>query len=183
MEIEIREMKESDAICSRLAEIPQGMVFHSRNAEETFALGKRLGEESCGGQVYTLSGDLGAGKTLFTQGFAAGLGITEPVSSPTFTILQVYETGRLPLFHFDAYRIADAEEMDEIGWEDCIYGGGVCIVEWAELIREILPQERICVRMDRDPEQGFDYRRITLQKKSAAERFGKGNEKEQMDGI
>ena len=103
------------------------------------------------------------GKTLFTQGFAAGLEISEPVNSPTFTILQVYDSGRLPFYHFDVYRIGDVEEMEEIGWEDCIYGQGVCIVEWAELIEEILPEHRIRILIEKDLERGFDYRRITLE--------------------
>ena len=125
-------------------------------------LGKMLGERSTAGTVYTLTGDLGVGKTVFTQGFAEGLGIGEPVNSPTFTILQVYEGGRLPLYHFDVYRIADVEEMDEIGFEDCIYGEGVCLIEWADLIEEILPKFRIHVDIGKDPEKGFDYRRISV---------------------
>ena len=109
--------------------------------EETFALGKKLGEEAKAGQVYCLDGDLGVGKTVFTQGFAAGLGIAEPVNSPTFTIVQQYEEGRMPLYHFDVYRIGDVEEMEEIGYEDCFYGEGVCLIEWSVLIEEILPEE------------------------------------------
>ncbi len=132
------------------------------SAEETFALGEKLGQAAKAGDVYTLVGDLGAGKTVFTQGFACGLGVSEPVNSPTFTILQVYDTGRLPLFHFDVYRIEDADEMDEIGWEDCVYGDGVSIVEWADRIREILPECCREIRIEKDPEKGFDYRRITV---------------------
>ena len=109
-------------------------------------------------------GELGVGKTVFTQGFAAGLGIQEPVNSPTFTILQVYEEGRLPFYHFDVYRIGDAEEMDEIGYEDCIYGGGVCLIEWANLIEPILPEQYFEVVIEKDPERGFDYRRIAVKK-------------------
>lgn len=138
-------------------------IFHSNSPEETYLLGKQLGGKCRSGQVYTLTGDLGVGKTLFTQGFAAGLEIPEPVSSPTFTILQVYDSGRMPFYHFDVYRIDDVEEMEEIGWEDCIYGQGVCIVEWAELIEEILPEHRFHILIEKDPEQGFDYRRITLE--------------------
>ena len=119
------------------------MVIETRSPEETFALGEKLGREAKPGQIYTLNGDLGTGKTVFTQGFAAGLGITEPVNSPTFTILQVYEEGRMPFYHFDVYRIGDVEEMDEIGYEDCFYGEGVCLIEWAELIEEILPEKSI----------------------------------------
>lgn len=132
--------------------------------EQTFELGRLLGQTSRAGQVYTLVGELGVGKTVFTQGFAAGLGIQEPVNSPTFTILQVYEEGRLPFYHFDVYRIGDAEEMDEIGYEDCIYGGGVCLIEWANLIEPILPEQYFEVVIEKDPERGFDYRRIAVKK-------------------
>ena len=139
------------------------MVIETRSPEETFALGEKLGREAKPGQIYTLNGDLGTGKTVFTQGFAAGLGITEPVNSPTFTILQIYEEGRMPFYHFDVYRIGDVEEMDEIGYEDCFYGEGVCLIEWAELIEEILPENVIVVTIEKDLEQGFDYRKITLE--------------------
>ena len=139
------------------------MVIETRSPEETFALGEKLGREAKPGQIYTLNGDLGTGKTGFPQGFAAGLGITEPVNSPTFTILQVYEEGRMPFYHFDVYRIGDVEEMDEIGYEDCFYGEGVCLIEWAELIEEILPENVIVVTIEKDLEQGFDYRKITLE--------------------
>lgn len=134
-------------------------------AQDTFALGRQLGRQAEPGQVYTLIGDLGVGKTVFTQGFAAGLGITEPVNSPTFTILQSYEGGRLPFFHFDVYRIGDVEEMEEIGYEDCFYGDGVCLVEWADLIEEILPERYTQIRIEKDLSRGFDYRRITLTQK------------------
>ena len=129
------------------------MVIETRSPEETFALGEKLGREAKPGQIYTLNGDLGTGKTVFTQGFASGLGITEPVNSPTFTILQVYEEGRMPFYHFDVYRIGDVEEMDEIGYEDCFYGEGVCLIEWAELIEEILPENVIVVTIEKDLEQ------------------------------
>ena len=138
-------------------------VIETNSPEETFALGKKLGQESFPGQVYTLIGDLGVGKTVFTQGFATGLGVTGPVNSPTFTILQVYEDGRLPFYHFDVYRIADVEEMDEIGYEDCFYGNGVCLIEWADLIEEILPEEYCKVTIEKDLDKGFDYRRITIE--------------------
>lgn len=138
------------------------MVIETRSPEGTFQFGEKLGREAKPGQIYTLNGDLGTGKTVFTQGFAAGLGITEPVNSPTFTIVQIYEEGRMPFYHFDVYRIGDVEEMDEIGYEDCFYGEGVCLIEWAELIEEILPEHVIAVTIEKDLEQGFDYRKITL---------------------
>ena len=139
------------------------MIIETRSPEETFELGKKIGEAAKPGQVYTLNGDLGVGKTVFTQGVAAGLGITEPVSSPTFTIVQVYEEGRLPFYHFDVYRIGDIEEMEEIGYDDIFFGEGICLIEWAELIRDILPEKRIEITIEKDLTQGFDYRRITVQ--------------------
>lgn len=139
------------------------MIYETFCAEETFALGKRLGEKAAAGQIYTLTGDLGAGKTVFTQGFAAGLSVAEPVNSPTFTVVQVYDTGRLPLYHFDAYRIGDVTEMDEIGYEDYFFGDGVCLIEWAELIREIIPPEAAAVTIEKQPARGADYRRITIE--------------------
>ena len=137
-------------------------IYETDSPEETHALGKRLGAEAKPGDVYTLVGDLGVGKTVFTQGIAEGLGITEPVSSPTFTIVQVYEEGRMPFYHFDVYRIGDIEEMDEIGYEDYFYGDGLCMIEWANLIEEILPERRSEVTIEKDLEMGFDYRRITI---------------------
>ena len=139
------------------------MIIETRSPEETFELGKKICEAAKPGQVYTLNGDLGVGKTVFTQGVAAGLGITEPVSSPTFTIVQVYEEGRLPFYHFDVYRIGDIEEMEEIGYDDYFFGEGICLIEWAELIRDILPEKRIEITIEKDLTQGFDYRRITVQ--------------------
>ena len=137
-------------------------IYETYSPEETPALGKRLGAEAKPGDVYTLVGDLGVGKTVFTQGIAEGLGITEPVSSPTFTIVQVYEEGRMPFYHFDVYRIGDIEEMDEIGYEDYFYGNGLCMIEWANLIEEILPKTRHDISIEKDLEKGFDYRKITI---------------------
>ena len=138
------------------------MVIESNCEKETYELGCRLGHEARAGQVYTRVGDLGVGKTVFTKGLAAGLGIEEPVSSPTFTIVQVYEEGRLPFYHFDVYRIGDVEEMDEVGFEDYVYGEGVSLIEWANLIEEILPQHYTEVKIEKDLEKGFDYRRISI---------------------
>lgn len=131
-------------------------------AEETFALGRKTGELAKPGMVISLVGDLGVGKTVFTQGLAKGLGIEEPISSPTFTIVQVYEEGRLPFYHFDVYRIGDIEEMDEIGYEDYFYGEGVSLVEWANLIEELLPEDVVRITIEKDLEKGFDYRKITI---------------------
>lgn len=139
------------------------MIIETYSAEETFALGERLGRQAAAGQVYTLVGDLGVGKTVFTQGVASGLGITEAVSSPTFTIIQEYEEGRLPFYHFDVYRIGCVDEMDEIGYEDYFYGDGVCLIEWANLIEEIIPEEAVSIVIEKDLEKGFDFRRITIE--------------------
>lgn len=132
-------------------------------AEETYALGKKIGEMAKPGTVLSLVGDLGVGKTVFTQGLAKGLGIAEPINSPTFTIVQVYEEGRLPFYHFDVYRIGDIEEMDEIGYEDYFYGDGVCLIEWANLIEEILPENIVRITIEKDLEKGFDYRKIMVE--------------------
>ena len=139
------------------------MVIESFCPEDTFVLGQKIGELVKPGTVISLVGDLGVGKTVFTQGLAKGLGITDPVNSPTFTIVQVYDGGRLPFYHFDVYRIGDIEEMDEIGYEDYFYGEGVCLIEWADLIREILPEQMCRVTIEKDLEKGFDYRKITLE--------------------
>lgn len=136
------------------------MTTESYSAQDTFEYGRQCGLSAQPGQVFCLCGDLGVGKTVFTQGFAAGLGITEPVNSPTFTILQIYEEGRLPLYHFDVYRISDPEEMYETGFEDYIEGEGVCLIEWANLIEEILPGDRTLITIEKDPDKGFDYRLI-----------------------
>ena len=137
------------------------MKFESFSAEETYALGKKLGEEAKPGAVYCLSGDLGVGKTVFTKGFAVGLGVTDTVNSPTFTIVQVYN-GRLPFYHFDVYRIEEPEEMEEIGYEDYFYGDGACMIEWAELIEELIPADAVKVCISKDLQKGTDYRLITV---------------------
>ena len=137
--------------------------FETYSEEETFALGEKIGREALPGQVYTLLGDLGVGKTVFTQGVAKGLEIEEAICSPTFTIVQVYEEGRLPFYHFDVYRIGDVEEMEEIGYMDCFYGEGICLIEWANLIEEILPGEYQEIRITKDLEKGFDYRKIEIE--------------------
>ena len=137
-------------------------IVESFSPEDTYALGQIIGKEAIAGSVYTLVGDLGVGKTVFTQGFAEGLGITEPVNSPTFTIVQVYEEGRLPFYHFDVYRIGDVSEMDEVGYEEYVYGDGVSLIEWANLIEEILPTRYTQITIEKDLEKGFDYRKITI---------------------
>lgn len=139
------------------------MKLESFNSEDTYKFGFEMGKKAHKGEVYCLLGDLGVGKTVFTQGFAEGLEIKEPINSPTFTIIQVYEEGRLPFYHFDVYRIADVEEMDEIGYEDYFYGEGVCLIEWANLIEEILPKELTYITIEKDLEKGFDFRSIIVE--------------------
>ena len=141
------------------------MEFETFSPEETLELGRKFGREAQPGEVYTLVGDLGVGKTVFTQGIAQGLGIEEPICSPTFTIVQQYDTGRLPLYHFDVYRIGDISEMDEIGYEDCFYGDGVSLIEWSQLIEEILPEHVTEITIEKDLEKGFDYRKIRVEEK------------------
>lgn len=144
--------------------IKESMIMESLREEDTFALGEKIGREAEPGEVYTLIGDLGVGKTAFTKGVAKGLGIKESVSSPTFTILQEYEGGRLPLYHFDVYRIGDMEEMEEIGFEDYLCGEGVCLIEWGDMIRDILPKTYQEIHIEKNLEKGFDYRRITIER-------------------
>lgn len=139
------------------------MVIETFSPQETFAFAEQMARKATAGDVYTLIGDLGVGKTVFTQGIARGLGITEPISSPTFTIVQEYESGRLPFYHFDVYRIGTPEEMDEIGFEDYVYGEGVTMIEWANLIQEILPEHYTQITIEKDIAKGFDYRRITVE--------------------
>lgn len=140
------------------------MIIETFSADETYEYGLKIGSEAQPGDVYCLTGDLGVGKTVFTQGFAAGLGVEEAVSSPTFTIVQEYEGEKMPFYHFDVYRIGDVEEMDEIGFDDYVYGEGVCLIEWANLIREILPEDFVGILIEKDMDKGFDYRKITLEK-------------------
>lgn len=139
------------------------MIVETNSPEETRRLGETMARQAAAGDVFTLVGDLGTGKTVFTQGIALGLSIAEPVSSPTFTILQEYKSGRIPFYHFDVYRIGDAEEMEEIGFEDYLYGDGLCLIEWANLVEELLPHRRTNILIEKDLEKGFDYRRITIE--------------------
>ena len=139
------------------------MIVQSFCAEDTYEIGKKIGQEAQPGQVICLYGDLGVGKTVFTKGLADGLGITEPIQSPTFTIVREYEEGRLPFYHFDVYRIGDVEEMEEIGYQDYFYGEGLCMIEWAQLIEEIIPENARHITIEKDLDKGFDYRRITIE--------------------
>lgn len=143
--------------------------IESQSDKETYALGKALAAKARPGQVYALNGDLGVGKTVFTKGFAAGLHIKEPVSSPTFTLIHEYEDGDLPFYHFDVYRIGDPDEMEELGYEEYFYGDGVTMVEWASLIGELLPADVITVTIEKDPLKGSDFRGITIEGAPAEE--------------
>ena len=138
-------------------------VYETTTPEETLDIGRTMGKKAVRGEVYALVGDLGVGKTVFTKGFAQGLGITEPVNSPTFTILQIYDEGRLPFYHFDVYRIEEPEEMEEVGLDEYIEGNGVCMIEWAGRIKELLPQNIFIISIEKDIEKGLDYRKIIVQ--------------------
>ena len=139
------------------------MIYESMSEKDTFEFGKKLGEKATAGQIICLDGDLGVGKTVFTQGFAKGLGIEDSVNSPTFTIIQIYDEGRLPLYHFDVYRIGEPEEMYEIGYEEYFFGEGVCLIEWSKLNEEQIPDEAITVTIEKDLSKGLDYRKISVE--------------------
>mgnify|MGYP004458868281 FL=1 len=139
------------------------IVKESNSREDTYRIGRKLGEQAVPGQVFCFFGDLGVGKTIFSQGFAKGLGVDDIVNSPTFTIVKEYDDGRLPLYHFDVYRIGDVDEMEEIGYNEMVYGDGVCLIEWANLIEEILPDHYQKITIEKDLEKGTDYRKITIE--------------------
>lgn len=138
-------------------------VIETKEYKETFELGMKMGQQAAKGSVICLEGDLGVGKTVFTQGFAKGLAVDEPVNSPTFTIVQEYHSGRIPFYHFDVYRISDVSEMEEIGYEDYFFGEGVCLIEWASIIKEIIPDNAVYITIEKDLEKGFDYRKIIIE--------------------
>ncbi len=138
------------------------MVIESLSSETTYKLGEAIGRQVQPGDIICLNGDLGVGKTVFTQGLAKGLGIDEPVCSPTFTLIQQYEDGRIPLYHFDVYRISGPWDMDELGYEEYFFGEGVCLIEWGSLIGELLPDNTVYITIEKNNEKGFDYRRITI---------------------
>ena len=139
-------------------------VYESYSAEDTARIAAELAKSLKGGEFIAMYGELGAGKTAFVQGLARALGIDRPVTSPTFTIVNEYE-GRLPLYHFDVYRIADPDEMYEIGYEEYLDAVGVCVVEWAELIEELFPDEYIKLTIEKNNSKGFDYRRIIIEER------------------
>lgn len=139
------------------------MIIETNSDKDTFEFGRQLGEKAEPGTVICLDGDLGTGKTVIAKGIAAGLGIKEPVSSPTFTVIKEYTEGRLPFYHFDVYRIEDPLEMDEIGYEDYFYGNGVTVIEWSDMIKELIPEKAMKIRLVKDLANGFDYRRISVE--------------------
>ena len=139
------------------------MIIETNSAAQTYETGFNMGRIVKPGQIICLEGELGVGKTVFTQGFAKGLGIDEPICSPTFTIIQEYKEGRLPLYHFDVYRISSPEEMDEIGYEEYFYSDGVCLVEWGNLFPVLFPEDTVYVTIKKNLDKGFDYRIITVE--------------------
>ncbi|WP_302625197.1 tRNA (adenosine(37)-N6)-threonylcarbamoyltransferase complex ATPase subunit type 1 TsaE [uncultured Eubacterium sp.] len=138
------------------------MIYETMSPQETFELGKKIGQAAVPGDIICLDGDLGVGKTVFTQGFAKGLEIDEVVNSPTFTIIQEYDDGRIPLYHLDVYRIGEPEEMYELGYEDYFFGEGVCLIEWSQLIDELIPDSAKRILIEKDLNQGLDYRKISI---------------------
>ena len=145
------------------------MIYETSGMEMTYRLGVSMGEKAKAGEVYCLCGDLGVGKTVFSKGFAKGLGITETVTSPTFTIINEYTEGRLPLYHFDVYRIGSLEEMDDTGCEEYFYGQGICLVEWAEMVEELIPPDACWITIEKDLEKGTEYRKISVVQKEDGE--------------
>ena len=139
------------------------MVYESLSEKDTFDLGKKLGADAKPGQIVCIDGDLGVGKTVFTKGFAEGLGVKDDVVSPTFTIIQEYTDGNIPMYHFDVYRIGHPDEMYDIGYEEYFYGDGVCLIEWSSRIEELLPEDSVHINIEKDLEKGFDYRKITVE--------------------
>lgn len=138
-------------------------VFESYSYDDTKEIAANIAKGFSGGEFVAMYGDLGAGKTAFVQGFAKSLGIESHITSPTFTIVNEYE-GRLPLYHFDVYRISDPDEMYEIGYDEYINSNGVCIVEWAELIEDLFPDEYYKITILKDAEKGYAYRKIIIEK-------------------
>ena len=138
------------------------MVKETFNAKETFEAGYEMGKKALPGQIYCLNGDLGVGKTVFTQGIAKGLGITEPINSPTFTIVQVYEEGRMPFYHFDVYRLADIDEFYAMGGEE-YFENGICLIEWGEIIKDALPSNYIKITFSKNDDND-DYRELNIER-------------------
>ena len=128
---------------------PMEKTLHIASEKETEKLGEKIGQAAKPGMVVALIGDLGTGKTTLTKSIARGLGVTETVTSPTFNIIREYKSGRIPLYHFDVYRIADPDEMFELGYEEYFYGDGICVVEWADIIEELLPEDAVVIHIDR----------------------------------
>lgn len=140
------------------------MIYKSNSVRETQNIAKAFAKSLKPGDVLCLSGDLGTGKTAFVQGLTKALGVEDVVSSPTFTIVNCY-TGKMPIYHFDVYRIADPDEMYEIGYEEYVCGDGVCIIEWPEQISELLPEDRYDIRIEKNLEIHEDFREITIEKR------------------
>ncbi len=138
------------------------MVLESLQEQQTFEIAYNIAKQAKPGAIYCLIGDLGVGKTIFSKGFASGLGIEEHITSPTFTIVQEYE-GAMPLYHFDMYRIEDADELEMIGYEDYFFGEGVCLVEWANNVPDAIPEDAQWIYIEKDLTRGLDYRKITIQ--------------------
>ncbi|MEA4973238.1 MAG: tRNA (adenosine(37)-N6)-threonylcarbamoyltransferase complex ATPase subunit type 1 TsaE [Candidatus Metalachnospira sp.] len=137
------------------------MIKETYSQDETEAFGREIGIKAKAGDIYCLSGDLGVGKTVFTRGFARGLDIDDDITSPTFTLINEYY-GRIPMYHFDVYRVGDSQEMEYIGCDEYFFGNGVCLIEWAEMIEDMIPENAVWIKIEKNLEKGMDYRCITF---------------------
>ncbi len=137
------------------------MLYETFSPDQTEKIGFEMGQKAKSGDIYCLVGELGVGKTAFTQGFARGLGIAESIGSPTFTIINEYDNA-LPLYHFDVYRLGGADELYEIGCDEYFFGDGVCLVEWADSVRESIPKHAVWIKIQKKLEKGDDYRIIEV---------------------
>ncbi|MCC8098266.1 MAG: tRNA (adenosine(37)-N6)-threonylcarbamoyltransferase complex ATPase subunit type 1 TsaE [Eubacterium sp.] len=138
-------------------------VYETHSGEETEKIGYEFGKNAKAGEIYCINGGLGAGKTCFTKGFAKGLGITDHITSPTFTIVNEYK-GRIPLYHFDVYRLENEDELYDIGADEYFFGEGVCIIEWADIVKDAIPAGAVWIKILKDLEKDDNFRRIEAEK-------------------
>ncbi len=138
------------------------LVLRTSRSEETFRVGQLIGAALSPGDIVCLHGDLGAGKTVLTQGIGWGLGVNQPINSPTFTLVNEY-AGRIPLYHLDLYRLAEPAQLEQIGWEECVFGEGVAVIEWPEVLTPLLPADYLKISLEKDLSAGEDCRLLTLE--------------------
>ena len=138
------------------------MTFESFSTDDTQKIAKNLAENAQAGHIYALDGELGAGKTAFSKGFAKGLGIVRDISSPTFAIINEYTCGRLPLYHFDVYRLQSSDDFFDAGLDDYFYAGGVSLIEWSQIVKDALPPHTTYIKIEKDFEKGENFRRVII---------------------